>query len=158
MEKYLPCKGYPKYEVSNYGNVRNKHTGTVRKQTDRGGYKKLRIDNKDIAIHRLVADAFFDGDHTNLQVNHIDGDKSNNNLGNLEWVTPSENVKHAFATNLKQPSGGIPAIRIKDKKSGVIYDSLVDCARSIGGTRQGIIHAIRNNGGKYKNYILEEVS
>lgn len=157
MEIYLTCKKYPKYEVSNYGNIRNKRTGTVRKLTDRRGYKKLRINNKDVSIHRLVADTFFDGDHDGLQVNHIDGNKSNNQLGNLEWVTSSENVKHAYATDLKQHSGGTPPIKIKDKTSGVIYESSSECARAIRGTCQGIIHAIRHNGGKYKNYILEEV-
>lgn len=89
MEHYITIEKHPDYEVSNLGNVRNKKTGTIRKQTDRNGYRKVRLNNKDESIHRLVADTFFDGDHSDLQVNHIDGNKSNNFLGNLEWVTPS---------------------------------------------------------------------
>ncbi len=55
-------------------------------------------------VHRLVAEAFLtDWDDT---VNHIDGDKTNNRLENLEWVSYSDNNKHAFAIGLKLPSGG----------------------------------------------------
>ena len=59
------------------------------------------IPKRDEYIHRLVADSFFDGDHKRLDVNHIDGNKANNNLTNLEWCTRQENIKHAFINGLK---------------------------------------------------------
>lgn len=147
-EYYIQASGYPNYEVSNLGNVRNKKTGTVRQPVKRKGYQKIRINNRDVAIHRLVADSFYDGDHKEFQVNHIDGNKSNNFIGNLEFVTGSENVKHAYDTGLKRPSGGLPPIPILDESTGKNYKSLQECARDIGGTRQGILYAVN----RYKSY------
>ena len=57
------------------------------------------------SVHRLVAMAFVDGDST-LTVNHIDGNKQNNRYDNLEWVSLSENVRHAFRTGLKSVKSG----------------------------------------------------
>lgn len=154
MEHYITIDKHPNYEVSNFGNVRNKTTGTVRKLTNRNGYEKVRLNNKDEAVHRLVADAFFDGYHDGLQVNHIDGNKSNNHLGNLEWVTSSENIKHAYRTGLKTRSGGTPSIKILDSTTGITYDSANECARHINGTGTGILYAIRHNNGRYKSHVL----
>lgn len=153
MEHYLTIEKHPNYEVSNLGNIRNKTTGVVRKQTDRKGYRKVRLNNKDEAVHRLVADTFYDGMHDGLQVNHIDGNKANNFLGNLEWVTSSENVKHAYNSGLKQHSGGLPSIRLVDLTTGITYESVAECAKSIGGTRAGIVYAIQHDR-EYKNHKL----
>lgn len=150
-EYYLPSQQYPKYEVSNFGNVRNIRSGTVRKQTDRKGYRKIRINNKDVSIHRLVAETFLEQEHDGLQVNHKDGNKANNRVDNLEWVEASENVKHAYRTGLKQHSGGTPPIQILDEDSGKIYESAAECAREIDGTRPGILYALEH-GGTYKGH------
>ena len=154
VEHYITTKNYSDYEVSNLGNVRNKRTGTVRKQTDRKGYRKIRINGRDVSIHRLVADSFFDGDHSDLQVNHIDGNKANNHISNLEWVTPSENVKHAYNNGLKHFSGGPEYMKVMDESTGKKYDSAVDCARDIGGTGPGVIYAL-NHSGRYKGRKLK---
>lgn len=62
---------------------------------------------KTYRVHRLVMMAFKPiEDMNNLEVNHIDGDKKNNALSNLEWCSASENQKHAFQTGLQQPRKG----------------------------------------------------
>lgn len=153
MERYVTIARHPNYEVSDLGHIRNKKTGTVRKLTRRGEYQKVRLNNRDESVHRLVADSFFDGDHTGLQVNHKDGNKENNKLSNLEWVTPSENIKHVYRTGLKRPSGGTPPIGVIDETTGKEYKSMADCARDIGGTKEGVKYAL-DHGTKYKQHAI----
>ena len=88
-------------------------------------------------IHRLVAEAFIGPAPTSAhQVNHIDGDKANNCMSNLEWVTPSENLQHAYDTGLHQPMRGtdFPTAKLDDSKVREIRKMLTAGAsqRSIG--------------------------
>lgn len=89
------------YEVSNYGRVYSARRSKFLHQYQRkDGYKSTRfgVDGKKFSplIHRLVAEAFIGKIEKSFQVNHIDGDKSNNHLCNLEIVTASENQKHKY--------------------------------------------------------------
>ncbi|QIW91573.1 HNH homing endonuclease [Acinetobacter phage vB_AbaM_D22] len=86
-----------------------KGDGSIRTLYDNGkGYKFVRIhkrgtkEAKQFYVHRLVAEMFI-GCVDGLQVNHIDGDKSNNCVSNLEIVTPKENIKHSHETGLSKP-------------------------------------------------------
>lgn len=71
-------------------------------------YVKIHLD-KFYPLHKLVAEHFLENPNpsTHTQVNHIDGNRYNNAVSNLEWCTPSKNVKHAFNTGLKTPQYGI---------------------------------------------------
>jgi hypothetical protein len=71
------------------------HNGYMKISTKINGKPKTYL------VHRLVANAFIANPNNKNQVNHIDGDKSNNHKNNLEWVTQSENQKHAYKTNLQ---------------------------------------------------------
>ena len=64
------------------------------------GYLTVGINRKQYKIHRLVATIFIPNPENKEQVNHIDGNKANNSVSNLEWSTRNENIKHAFATGL----------------------------------------------------------
>lgn len=61
---------------------------------------------KNFHIHRLVALAFIPKIENKPEVNHIDGNKSNNHISNLEWCTKSENMSHSYKTNLHKPTKG----------------------------------------------------
>lgn len=100
------------YEISNFGNIRNSRTKRVLKQnTNQHGYKLYvgtlgsRAKIKGIVIHRAVAEAFIPNPENKPQVNHIDGNKENNCVNNLEWVTNKENIEHAIRTGLQNNSG-----------------------------------------------------
>ena len=98
MEKWEKIKGFEKYSVSNKGNVRNDKTGRILKpHVSTSGYYQVMMGRKTIPqyIHRLVALAFIPNIDNKPQVDHIDGNRLNNNLSNLRWVTVSEN-RRAF--------------------------------------------------------------
>lgn len=75
------------------------------KQSNANGYKIVTIiinkKKKQIYVHRLLAETFLENKNNYKCVNHIDGNKSNNSLYNLEWCTYSENEKHAYKNGLK---------------------------------------------------------
>ena len=93
------------YAVSDDGNVWSYKTEQWLKPTlTSRGYPCVRLNQKTYNVHRLVAEAFCDKPEGCDQVNHINGDKTDNRAENLEWVTMSQNHKHAFATGLRTPS------------------------------------------------------
>ena len=88
-----------KYAVDDSGYVINAKTGRVLKQSStKKGYQKVDLylggERKTVRIHRLVAEAFILNPDNKPQVNHIDNNKLNNAVSNLEWVTDSENKEH----------------------------------------------------------------
>lgn len=95
--------GLSAYEVSNLGRIRKADTKQICKlYRMRGGYLKMNFYDDGVVhsrlVHRVVMAAFVGP--SKMQVNHIDGDKTNNKLSNLEYVTQSENIKHGFRTGL----------------------------------------------------------
>ncbi len=103
--KRLEKFGYSNYSVDSSGKVYAHNLGKYLSEYDNGlGYMavKLRKDGKrkQHYVHRLVALAYLDNPENLSDVNHKDGDKSNNSVSNLEWVNRSENLKHAFDNKL----------------------------------------------------------
>ena len=100
------------YEVSNLGRVRRKKRSPRHKRVypedyhilkpkvQKNGYLFVRLGYKEMRIHRLVAIAFLDNPNNKAEVNHLDGDKFNNCLSNLEWATKKENMEHAYKIGL----------------------------------------------------------
>lgn len=94
-EHYVPVEGYKDYEVSNLGNVRNVRTRALVKLFDVNGYKYACLGTGyQTGVHRLVAKAFLH--ETDIYVNHIDENRSNNRVDNLEWCSAQENVEHSL--------------------------------------------------------------
>jgi hypothetical protein len=115
LEEWKPVVGYEGYyEVSNFGNVRSvdrevryKSSGTMirrgrpmKTNKNKYGYVDIHLGKEGIEkahlVHRLVAMAFIDNPEQKIQVNHKNGNKSDNRLENLEWATISENRLHAY--------------------------------------------------------------
>lgn len=98
-------ENHSNYSISDDGRVRNDKTGRILKPVPtKNGYLRVGLDKQLCRIHVLVAKEFIPNPDNLPQVNHIDGNKANNNVCNLEWITPSENIKHAFRNGLKLPN------------------------------------------------------
>ena len=97
---------YVHYDVNEYGDVKNIETGHILTPRMKGGYLATTISNKKgkrrmIRTHRLVCEAFKPLRKKGQEfVNHIDGDRLNNHISNLEWATPKENLNHAIQSGL----------------------------------------------------------
>ena len=103
-------EGYENYSVSDMGNIKNNITNKILKGDPSSEYIRYNLYNRKLkkqikfSGHRLVALYFVDGDKS-LIINHKDGNKQNNVAENLEWVTYSENLSHAFKTKLRSQDG-----------------------------------------------------
>jgi hypothetical protein len=131
-EVWRPVADYAgAYEVSDLGRVRSVARAFVdaRGRTHRRPGRVLRLGrHKDgyamvdlsrggakrcLLVHRLVAGAFLPNPEQKAEVNHRDGNKTNNRLGNLEWATRPENMRHAFAAGLYSRGKGSDALNAK---------------------------------------------
>ena len=117
-EEWRDITNYPNYQVSNLGRIKSKERYTkakgneiihrkdkiLKNQTDNKGYKYVRLYNsngfKAKKVHRLVAEIFIENPLNKETVNHINGDKNNNCINNLEWCTNLENIRHSIETGL----------------------------------------------------------
>lgn len=117
----------PNYAISNLGRVVNLENMTLlRPKLDRTGYVKVvmyagdkRVERR---VHRLLAEAFIDNPDNLPFVNHIDGDKTNYAIENLEWVTPKENSQHASETGLLRKGEDSPHAKITETQARMILD------------------------------------
>lgn len=97
------------YEINEDGVLRNvKSKKIVYGFTEKNGYQRVKIENKCLggivrtSIHQLVAEAFLENPNGLPEINHIDTNKQNNHVSNLEWVDHSQNMKHAYAHGINR--------------------------------------------------------
>lgn len=128
-EIWKPVNNFEKlYEVSNLGRVKTTRGRVLKVHPQNSGYLQITFTLNKVRtkflVHRLVAIHFLENDSNKKYANHIDGDKLNNCVTNLEWVTNSENILHARSTGLNPYN--LPTLGIKKGKGsiyrGVSYD------------------------------------
>lgn len=143
---------FPGYEVSNRGRVRSyrDYHGNIqsdyhymKQMINKDGYYYVALTNLDHKslnrrVDRLVADAFL-GKHDDLVVDHLDGDKLNNNVENLDWCTSEENSTRASENGLYKTK------RIQILETGEIFDSVKKCAEYINCHPSDISHCFNSN-------------
>lgn len=116
------------FYISNKGRVKNRF-GQIRKlHKGKNGYLVFSAQNYEenkkylLYVHRLVAAYFLPVEEYDECVNHIDGNKENNCVENLEWCTLAENTKHAYRTGLIKNYRGIEII-----ENGMKFKKIIDC-------------------------------
>lgn len=135
-EIWKPVKGYEGlYEVSNYGKIKSlrrwsgscykKETELSTKRLSKDGYVRIALskDNKkhETKMHRIVAEHFIENLNNKQTVNHIDGNKLNNRVDNLEWADRHEQLVHAYSLGLKKSIRGTDNNQSKLTKEDVEY-------------------------------------
>lgn len=131
-ESWKPISGFEQfYAVSNTGRVQNINTGRDLKPfVNDNGYGSVKLFNgkskREAKVHRLVAEAFIPNPENKPQVNHIDRNKLNNNVSNLEWVTNKENFDHAVRTGLNKTRNSKLAMNKRYRSKFVQLTLLVD--------------------------------
>ena len=164
IEEWKVIEKAKNYEISNFGKVRNKNTKKILTPTAINGYLSvgLRINNKTVTsfIHRLVAESFVLCSDETYVVNHKDGIKINNHLENLEWVSQSENGKHAYRINIHKPTRIKVSQYTLDEVFVKEYESILDAEYETGiynGKISSVCRGVRKKAGgyiwKYTNYV-----
>jgi hypothetical protein len=136
IEIWKSIEGYENYEVSSFGNIRNKNTGRVLKAAIMSGYYCLGLSSgktKTYSVHQLVAKAFISNPENKCQVNHKDKNKLNNNITNLEWMTNKENCVHRSAGVKQTTNQNLEIYRINPNTDEILekYNSIEDAAKWI---------------------------
>lgn len=161
-EIWRPIVGYEKYyEVSNLGNIRNAKSKRIRSISHTKHYSHILLSVKGkhttLRVHRLVANAFLPIIEGKTHVNHKNGNKNDNRVENLEWVTQAENNLHAFRTLHRKPprAGRIPPNRVvKDSdikfmdvlnKKGITTDKIGKMYGVCGSTIRKHLRKFRKN-------------
>jgi hypothetical protein len=123
------------YEIHDNGNIVGKRDKKpLSPMTIGDGYLMVHIVSDGIVntckIHRMVANKYIPNPDNKPQVNHKDGNKLNNHVNNLEWLTASENIKHSFATGMSKPPSEWK--RVIDTETGHVFRSIRQAAKENG--------------------------
>ena len=148
----------PRIKVSNKGNVVSYKRGAPYPLTVRHnscGYQMVDASRPPQYVHRMVAETWIPNPNHHKEVNHINGDKDDNRVENLEWMTRSQNLRHAYRTGLKKGYAKGTPIRIRE--TGEIFESQSECARRIGGNAPSISKCLAGTLSTHHGYHFEYV-
>lgn len=137
-ERWIPTYEYPMYEVSNTGYIRNAHTKKILKtQINKQGYKTLSLSKdgkvRTVRVNRLIAQSFYGGSFGGLDVDHVDTNKQNNHISNLQFCTRKENVRCVVEHGIMSKNDyRNHRVKIRDLTTGTVYNSMNECERATG--------------------------
>lgn len=159
-EEYRIIEEAPRYTVSNYGNIKSfvsKKNGYIMKSSyDKDGYKRIALCLEDGGriyrrVHQLVAKAFIPNPNNYTMINHINGNREDNRVENLEWCDNSRNQFHSYRENHRvwnrephrKDMTMIKATNIITQEY-ILFDSVNECARYYGVSDSAIFNRLRN--------------
>ena len=171
IEKWKDIKGYEGlYQVSNIGRVRSlgnrsNHKGIKYLTPKEERYKRVKLyknsKGKMFMVHRLVAEAFIPNHFNKKEVNHIDGNKYNNKVVNLEWVTREENHIHKCVNGLNSTKEAVESNKINiiqiDTNGKIInyFESMSEAARKLDLSVANICNVCKGKLKNTKGYIFK---
>ncbi len=151
VEVWYPVKSYEGYyEITKSGKVRSLHKRNpyyiMEQRIDRAGYYTVRLKRKEDkgstqSVHRLLAKTFIENLNDKCCVNHKNGNKLDNSLDNLEWVSHSENCKHAYLNGLR-PKSSKPVIDTCAKR---VFKTIQEAAEFYDIPRKTLIGYLNGN-------------
>lgn len=159
-EQWLILDFNQKYAISNTGKVKHLKSGNILKQQNtKSGYKQVMLNSEKkqyYRVHRLVAYCFLSNPDNKPYINHIDGDKTNNHLDNLEWCTAKENDIHARENGLKFSGTPFKCFNIKDNTT-TIFKSIGEASSILNINKSFIHRCLKQKYGKdtYKEFKFE---
>lgn len=176
QELWKDIKGFENYQISNFGRIKSKERMVenatrkylkpekiIKTHVMKVGYLAVVLRDKQqknhlLKIHRLVAEAFIPNPYNFPQVNHIDGNKANTRVDNLEWCTPSQNTRHAIENGLRRKCTNkntqrIYQINCDTKEIKCIHETFVEAARNMGCNSVGSIYSACTSKRDYCGYF-----
>lgn len=147
-EKRFESQMYPGVFLTSKGIPTDKDGNELKVSKRDDWYSTFTYQGRNIPLHRLIAEGFvpvlIEGDCEDFQINHYDGKKDNNQVSNLEWVTPSGNLIHAYQTGLRTDN---TFIEIKDLRDGSVQEfySISECARAFLLNPAALLHYLDPN-------------
>ncbi len=146
--KSSPVANHEMYAIREDGTI---HSGkmdvVLSPRTNPNGYSVVTLDGKQVAVHRLVAMHFLPNPYQHPQVNHKDGDKTNNHVSNLEWCSAEHNAQHALATGLR---GGFVHVDVRRAllQRVLFGETVADIAPEVGNHPNTLNKMLRNQAEK----------
>lgn len=165
-EEWKIIEGHPQYRIGTSGRFQSCKRGTwkdLKTSPDGGGYLQAFMCENGRPyvrkVHKLMQDAFFEPDPDRPEINHINGNKRDNRLENLEQCSRLENMAHACETGLftRPDDAGRPKRKVIVIETGEIFDSMSDCARAIGGQVSNVCNCLAGKRHTCMGYHFEYV-
>ena len=155
-EIFKKIPNYSNYSISNTGIVRNDKRGkNLQYNILKNGYARVDLCNtfgtKHFSVHRLVADLFIENIENKSCVNHIDGNKVNNRVNNLEWCTERENTLHAINTGLFPIAEDHPNSKLTNEEVRIIPLMFM-----LGGSRRSIAESLKVDKATISNILAKK--
>lgn len=152
---------FPSYYISNFGNIKHDNN-FLKKCIHSNGYEQvnIRIGNKYVTklIHRLVAAAFIPNPDNKPCIDHIDGNKRNNYVSNLRWVTPVENANNIITKKRSienRKSHNEKKIVAISGEINVYFNSIIEASIILGVDRTSISKCLKGQRGKAGGYVFK---
>ena len=166
-EVWKEINGYEGFFVSTLGRVKRKeffdtegryhaeHFVAIINNKKRSGYDYVHLGDKYKSLSRLVAETFIPNPLNKPEVNHINGNKYDNTINNLEWVTSLENKQHAWDNGLCNAKHKMQ--KIKCIETGEIFESVVECSKKMNIDKRSIFRQLKGEKKIVKGYSFERI-